>query len=300
MYFFFYFFSFFFFFLMIRRPPRSTLFPYTTLFRSGDRREVDQDGRPGEAREGRRPAHEAAPGEGEPEHDLRQPDEALHEWVERHPQERGEAGRDREAVELEEDREADERKRGEEGERLPDAHLAGRQRTPAGALDAGVELAVDDVVVGRAGAAHRHRADPEQQAVERVRPGLPGRDGGERRRPPAGQEQEPPADRPLDAREAQIRPERERRAPVGPMAGDGVRNGAVGSVGGAVGVEALRRFGDAAAHRAPCGIRYEPVRPPPPRRPEPPPPAASLAFFSIAACWAATLQALVRISTERA
>src|SRR3990172_3757790 len=25
------------FFLMIRRPPRSTLFPYTTLFRSGDR-----------------------------------------------------------------------------------------------------------------------------------------------------------------------------------------------------------------------------------------------------------------------
>src|ERR1035441_8821761 len=28
-------FSFSFFFLMIRRPPRSTLFPYTTLFRSG-------------------------------------------------------------------------------------------------------------------------------------------------------------------------------------------------------------------------------------------------------------------------
>src|SRR5205814_9617489 len=31
---FFIFVSFFFFFLMIRRPPRSTLFPYTTLFRS--------------------------------------------------------------------------------------------------------------------------------------------------------------------------------------------------------------------------------------------------------------------------
>src|SRR6266705_6138181 len=29
--------SFFFFFLMIRRPPRSTLFPYTTLFRSSAR-----------------------------------------------------------------------------------------------------------------------------------------------------------------------------------------------------------------------------------------------------------------------
>src|SRR5256885_13143818 len=31
-------FFFFFFFLMIRRPPRSTLFPYTTLFRSRQRR----------------------------------------------------------------------------------------------------------------------------------------------------------------------------------------------------------------------------------------------------------------------
>src|SRR5256885_11578925 len=30
--------SFFFFFLMIRRPPRSTLFPYTTLFRSSFRK----------------------------------------------------------------------------------------------------------------------------------------------------------------------------------------------------------------------------------------------------------------------
>src|SRR6266481_5037666 len=30
-------FEFFFFFLMIRRPPRSTLFPYTTLFRSAAR-----------------------------------------------------------------------------------------------------------------------------------------------------------------------------------------------------------------------------------------------------------------------
>src|SRR5471030_3446390 len=38
---------FFFFFLMIRRPPRSTLFPYTTLFRSR-RDPVHQDHRQGE------------------------------------------------------------------------------------------------------------------------------------------------------------------------------------------------------------------------------------------------------------
>src|SRR6266850_3803858 len=39
--FFFSFVFFFFFFLMIRRPPRSTLFPYTTLFRPRPRRLAD-------------------------------------------------------------------------------------------------------------------------------------------------------------------------------------------------------------------------------------------------------------------
>src|SRR5690349_23193022 len=38
-----------FFFLMIRRPPRSTLFPYTTLFRSRDDEEGRAVGRVGEA-----------------------------------------------------------------------------------------------------------------------------------------------------------------------------------------------------------------------------------------------------------
>src|SRR5437773_8693757 len=41
-------FLFFFFFLMIRRPPRSTLFPYTTVFRSsfGGKTSYDADNRP--------------------------------------------------------------------------------------------------------------------------------------------------------------------------------------------------------------------------------------------------------------
>src|SRR5256886_11408836 len=49
---------FFVFFLMIRRPPRSTLFPYTTLFRSGGvRRERGRtgSGAPGGSPLGRRP-----------------------------------------------------------------------------------------------------------------------------------------------------------------------------------------------------------------------------------------------------
>src|SRR6266480_7001906 len=40
-----FFFFFFFFFLMIRRPPRSTLFPYTTLFRSARRLPAPRDRR---------------------------------------------------------------------------------------------------------------------------------------------------------------------------------------------------------------------------------------------------------------
>src|SRR2546422_8359952 len=57
-----------FFFLMIRRPPRSTLFPYTTLFRS-DREEADpragggrapRDRAPGDRGEPRRGAARAA------------------------------------------------------------------------------------------------------------------------------------------------------------------------------------------------------------------------------------------------
>src|SRR6266481_8750527 len=44
----------FFFFLMIRRPPRSTLFPYTTLFRSAARRQGLSRHRPRWCRRGRR------------------------------------------------------------------------------------------------------------------------------------------------------------------------------------------------------------------------------------------------------
>src|SRR5256885_13242860 len=50
--------SFFFFFLMIRRPPRSTLFPYTTLFRSRDRTAGRGTGRGrAQPRRHRRPRH---------------------------------------------------------------------------------------------------------------------------------------------------------------------------------------------------------------------------------------------------
>src|SRR5260370_11197712 len=52
-------FSVFFFFLMIRRPPRSTLFPYTTLFRSvhGRRQPAALHGAGHECRHGRSEEH---------------------------------------------------------------------------------------------------------------------------------------------------------------------------------------------------------------------------------------------------
>src|SRR3712207_9439959 len=49
-----------FFFLMIRRPPRSTLFPYTTLFRSA-RRRPGGDRRGSAAGERAQGAHQGAP-----------------------------------------------------------------------------------------------------------------------------------------------------------------------------------------------------------------------------------------------
>src|SRR5260364_237522 len=56
------FFIFFFFFLMIRQPPRSTLFPYTTLFRS--RPAARSAPRRGRSRPGPRVGPEAPPGAG--------------------------------------------------------------------------------------------------------------------------------------------------------------------------------------------------------------------------------------------
>src|SRR6266581_6845212 len=68
-----FFFFFFFFFLMIRRPPRSTLFPYTTLFRPGSRpgrrrSDSSRSSPPISARRGRSPSAPARPGSRSEEH----------------------------------------------------------------------------------------------------------------------------------------------------------------------------------------------------------------------------------------
>src|SRR5437667_11599622 len=67
---FFSFFLFFFFFLMIRRPPRSTLFPYTTLFRSLASSGMELALPPCRHREGRAPRSEEHTSELQSHHDL--------------------------------------------------------------------------------------------------------------------------------------------------------------------------------------------------------------------------------------
>src|SRR2546426_6117798 len=71
---------FFFFFLMIRRPPRSTLFPYTTLFRSGQ----DQFGGFGRTDDAGEPLGPAESGN-ESQLDFRQAKQGTRR---RHPQDR--------------------------------------------------------------------------------------------------------------------------------------------------------------------------------------------------------------------
>ena len=66
-------------------------------------------------------------------------------------------------------------------ERLGDERHSGahgdparRQRAVSGALDLSVELAVENVVIGAAGAAHGYRADQEQQKAPEVWPSMGG------------------------------------------------------------------------------------------------------------------------------
>ena len=113
----------------------------------------------------------------------------------------------------------DQRLQHQEHRRPPDAHLSGRNRPRARALDPGVDVAIDEVVPGAAGAAHHDGADQEQHDVPGIGPPCAGRDRGERRRPPARQQQQPPADRPVEPRQPQIGPHPGRRDGIDPVSG---------------------------------------------------------------------------------
>ena len=75
----------------------------------GDRAGVEQEGRRIEPAEHRRPSHQRAPRERQAEHDLRPIGHPLHERIDRDHGERGQPDQDGEAVELQQDREPDQR-----------------------------------------------------------------------------------------------------------------------------------------------------------------------------------------------
>ena len=90
--------------------------------------------------------------------------------------------------------------------------------------DLRVVVAVDVVVVGAAGRAHRHGADGKQRQQPRARIGALPRDLGEPDRPPARQQQQPHSDRPVEAGEPQVGPGVLGRVAVGPVAGRRIGN----------------------------------------------------------------------------
>src|SRR6185312_13105061 len=92
----------------------------------------------------------------------------------------------------------------------------------ARALDPAVEIAIDDVVEGAAGAAHHHGADAEERHQPPIRPSL----RRERDAPPAGKEQQPGADGAVEPGKPRIGPKPCRGEAVDPIAHADIGHGA--------------------------------------------------------------------------
>ena len=80
-------------------------------------------------------------------------------------------------------------------------HLSARQRPRSRARDLRVDLAVDEVVIGAARAAHGDGADREQEQQPRIGIGLLEASLRQRHRPEAGEGQQEEADRAVEAGE---------------------------------------------------------------------------------------------------
>ena len=147
-------------------------------------------------------ADQGAPVEGEAEHELRPRGQALHRRIDGDQDQRGERHAAGEFVQLEENGNADQRLQGRPDQGIAQRDLACRQRPAARAFDLGVDLAVDDIVPGAAGAAHGKRPQREQRHPAGEAAPLRRRAQGER--PPAGKQQQPGPDRPVPARQPAV------------------------------------------------------------------------------------------------
>ena len=128
------------------------------------------------------------------------------------------------------------------------ADRAGGQRAEGGARDLRVDVAVEDVVIGAAGAAHGDSADDEQGSKDAVLRDQSVGDACENEADEAGQAQQPEACRAVIARQLQVGP-RERRGVRDPAAvtascgsGGGCGFGHAWSLRGESLAEGVRRY----------------------------------------------------------
>ena len=154
----------------------------------------------------RRAADQRAPGEHDAQPRLRPPGDALHQRIERHQRQRDQRHDLRQRRQRQQHDEADEALRDQPRPRRLQRHRAGGQRAQARALDLGVDVAVEDVVIGAARAAHGDGAERGTPARKRrsspVEPVAGARDGEAHQ---ARQQQQLPADRPVEPRQLRVR-----------------------------------------------------------------------------------------------
>ena len=174
-------------------------------------------------RSGRKP-HQRAPVEREAQPRLRPPRDPLHERVGGHQPQRQHAQRPAQRRQRQQDHQRRQAAPQHERPGLLDADLPRGHRPQGGARHLGVDVAVDDVVVGAAGRPHQRRAQEEQQEQHRV-----GHAPLHRRRQgealPPRQHQQPDPRRPIEPPQLQPRPQRRGRIGVHPVGGRGVGEG---------------------------------------------------------------------------
>ena len=120
----------------------------------GDRSGVERKRRRIDLAERHRKTHQRAPRERQPQDDLRPPGNAFHERIDRDDNQRGDAGRHREAVELQQYRQSDQRLNDEKESRLRHTHLPRRDWSRPRPLNQRIKIAIGYVVPGATGAAH--------------------------------------------------------------------------------------------------------------------------------------------------
>ena len=120
-----------------------------------------------------------------------------HKWIDRYQHEGGGRQQHREGIELQQDDEAGEAKGGEEHFCLKDADLPRGNGPRRGARDADIVVLVDDVVIRASRPAHDEGADEEEREMPGIGIGPTERELAQRLPPPAREEQQPGADRPV-------------------------------------------------------------------------------------------------------